>query len=105
MQKLTAKSFGELGETCRRRGGRIVGTRGVEDNRRTQSTEPIKQGSQGLTEPEVAIPQPAWVCTLPLHTCCGGLVFKIFTELLTVRAEVSLTLWTLFLLLGSLIQS
>jgi hypothetical protein len=43
MQKLTAKSFGELGETCRRRGGRIVGVRGFKDITRkpTESTNVV----------------------------------------------------------------
>ena len=44
----------ELREPLRRRDGRIVGVRGVEDTRRTGPTEPTKQGSPGLTETETA---------------------------------------------------
>lgn len=47
--------------TCKRREGRIVGARGVEDTRRTQPTESTKQGSEGLTETKAGVREPAGV--------------------------------------------
>lgn len=40
---------------------RIVGARGVEDTRRTQSMESTKQGSQGFTGTEATRTDPVWV--------------------------------------------
>jgi hypothetical protein len=38
-----------------------VGVRGIKDTRRTWPTESTKQGSQGLTETEMTVTEPAWV--------------------------------------------
>lgn len=40
----------------------IVGVRAVKDTRRRPPTGSTKQGSQGLTETEAAIVEPAWIC-------------------------------------------
>lgn len=40
------------GKPSQNRQGRIIGTRGIEDTRRTQSTELIMQDSYGFTETE-----------------------------------------------------
>lgn len=58
----------------------------MEETRRTWTTESIKQGLHGLTEPEAANTGPAWVCTL-----CVMILAWCFVGLLTVRMGVSLT--------------
>lgn len=55
----------ELRELSGRGGGRIVRGRGIEDTWRTWPTESTKRTSMALTETEVAIMGPAWVCTKP----------------------------------------
>lgn len=84
------------------RRGRIAGARGVKDTRRmwpTGSTE----GSQGLTETEVAITEPAWVSTRSSANVVVLLLLDSYS-----RSRMSLTLscslGTPFLLLGCLIQ-
>jgi hypothetical protein len=42
MWKLAVKFYVELRESCRRRGGKIVGARGVEETVRTQPTESMQ---------------------------------------------------------------
>ena len=77
------------------------GTRGGETIRGTWATESTKQNSEGLTETEVAIMEPAWV-----YAMLASLVF--LWDLLTVVSGLSLTLFPafrmLFHLFGCLIQ-
>lgn len=49
------QKLGEFRNYWKRRGGRILGTRGVGDTRRTQHLESSKQGSQGLLETELSL--------------------------------------------------
>jgi hypothetical protein len=44
-----------------RGGRRIVGVRGAKDTRRTQPTEPTKQGTQWHTETGEVAMEPAWL--------------------------------------------
>jgi hypothetical protein len=62
MQRTTLEHHAELRGPHGREGERIVGARGVKDTRRTSPTESTKQSSQGFTETEAAITDPAWVC-------------------------------------------
>ena len=55
------QTLGEVKGTPQRRERGIAGARGVEDTRRTQPTEPTKQGSWGLIETEATITDPVWV--------------------------------------------
>ena len=61
-QRSKAKHYAELKEPSPQEevGGRILGTRGVEDNRKIQPTESTKPDSQGIKETET-ITKPAWV--------------------------------------------
>lgn len=52
----------ELKECCRRRGGRIVVARSVDDKRKICLTETIKQDSQWHTNTEVTTNGDAQVC-------------------------------------------
>jgi len=59
------RAYAETHSICRANpteegGGRITGTRGVEDTMRIWPTESTKQDSQGLTETEATITEPAW---------------------------------------------
>lgn len=52
----------------------IVRARQLENTRGTLTTQYAKQASQGLTEIELTVMQPAWVCVCVighLQTCCG----------------------------------
>lgn len=85
-----------------RKGGRyrsFVGTRGAEGTRRTWLTESPKQHSKqclqiGLTETEVAIKGPVWVCA---KFSAYLLWFRDFWGLLTVGVGY---LWFFWLFLG-----
>lgn len=57
---LTTKHEAELGESHRRKGGKIVGARRIEDSWRIQPTESTKQGTQGLKETQVTIMGSIW---------------------------------------------
>jgi hypothetical protein len=62
----------ELRQSCGRGGGKIKGSEGMEDTRRTQLTESTKQGVFGLTETEVASMGPAWIFTkFSVYICPG----------------------------------
>jgi hypothetical protein len=60
MQRSTVKHYTELGESFGRRGGRIVGAKGVKDTIR-KPTETTNLGPWELLGTELTIREPAWV--------------------------------------------
>lgn len=63
MQRHTATFFQSLWNPEEGwREGRICRSRGFEDTKITQPTESTQQSSQGLTDTETAITEPAWLC-------------------------------------------
>lgn len=58
----SSQTLVELGEPCRREGEKNVGSNGVENNGKIQTTESTKQGPQWLTESGVTVVEPAWFC-------------------------------------------
>ena len=82
---------------------------GIEDTRRIWHTEATKQGSNGLTESGAVSKDHAKHLHQVLCIYSVAVTLVVFVGLLTVRAAVSLTLWSaleiLFFILGCLLQS
>lgn len=93
-------------EPHERRGGRAVGTRVVEDTRKTQPTEWTKRGSQGITETGVELTWDCarssayilWLCSLVFLWDSSQWEWGHFLTLFPA-------LGTLFILPGHLVQS